>query len=138
METERSITLVERDAVQSKSHRWPHLVRRAARQCRRAMLPELCEPVCFADALEAASGAELKLLLYEGETSWSLRDGIGGLKPERVALVVGPEGGFAPAEVDRAQGLGVLPVHLGPRVLRTETAAIVAAALLQGVLGDLG
>ena len=65
METERSSTLSERDASQRKSHRWPHLLRRASRQCRRAMLPELYAPVDFAAALTLATEAEVKLLLDE-------------------------------------------------------------------------
>ena len=137
VETERSITLEERDAVQAKSHRWPEVVMRAARQCRRALLPELYAATPFADALQLAGAAELKLMLYEGEERWSLRDAIAGQRPERVALLVGPEGGFTAAEVNAARGAGFLPVTLGPRILRTETAAIAGAALLQGLLGDL-
>jgi 16S rRNA (uracil1498-N3)-methyltransferase len=55
-----------------------------------------------------------------------------------VALLVGPEGGFSPEEVEDVRGMGFLPVSVGPRILRTETAAIVGAALLQYALGDLG
>ena len=137
MVTECSVTREERDSQQKKSHRWPHLLRRASRQCRRAMLPELYEPLDFVEALEFCSEAELKLLLYEGEAPWTLTDGIGDLKPASVAVMVGPEGGFTEEEVTMAQNAGVLPVHLGPRVMRTETAAIVAATLVQGLLGDL-
>ena len=137
VETSRSITLLERDAGQSKSHRWPNVVLRAAKQCRRAMLPELFAAVRFSDALRLAGDAELKLMLFEGEELWSLAEAIGQLRPERVALLVGPEGGFTADEVIEARAAGFLPVTLGPRILRTETAAIAGAALLQGLLGDL-
>jgi 16S rRNA (uracil1498-N3)-methyltransferase len=137
VETARSTTLTERDAVQAKSHRWPEVVLRAAKQCRRAMLPELYAPVSLAEALTLADNAELKLMLYEGETMWTMSEAIGRLRPERVALLVGPEGGFADEEVDAARAAGFLPISLGPRILRTETAAIAGAALLQGLLGDL-
>jgi 16S rRNA (uracil1498-N3)-methyltransferase len=137
IETQRSLTLAERDAAQKKSHRWPDVILRAARQCRRAMLPELLPVHSFADALAGAAAAELKLLLYEGENLWTLTEGFGSFKPRSVALVIGPEGGFAAEEALQAQDAGFLPVRLGPRILRTETAAIVATALVQSYLGDL-
>lgn len=137
IESQRSATLEERDARQKKSHRWPDVISKAARQCRRAMLPELLDVHAFAEALNCARHAELKLMLYEGDAPWSLTEGFGSLKPQSVALLIGPEGGFAPDEVEQAQSEGFLPVSLGPRILRTETAAIVAAALVQSYLGDL-
>ena len=76
-------------------------------------------------------------MLHEGETAWSFVEGFGSLRPQSVALLIGPEGGFAEEEVSLARDAGFLPVSLGPRILRTETAAIVAAALVQSYLGDL-
>lgn len=137
MQTQRSSTVAERDVPQKKSHRWPDLIIRAARQCRRAMLPELLPVHSLTEALAGAAAAELKLLLYEGENLWTLTEGFGSFRPQSVALMIGPEGGFAAEEVIQAQDAGFLPVSLGPRVLRTETAAIVAAALVQSYLGDL-
>ena len=137
MTRRRSATLAERDAGQKKSHRWPEVVLRAARQCRRAMLPELTAVTGWEEALRAAAAAEMRLMLYEGEGTWGLDEAIGRQRPARVSLLVGPEGGFAPEEVEEARQLGFLPVSLGPRILRTETAAIAAAAVLQYALGDL-
>lgn len=134
----RSATLEERDAGQRKSHRWPEVVRRAARQCRRAMLPELYPVVSWDEATYLASQADLKLMLFEGDAPWTLKEALNGARPDRVALFVGPEGGFTPEEVEDGRQMGFLPVSLGPRILRTETAAIVGAALLQYALGDLG
>ena len=136
VETSHSATLKERDAQQKKSHRWPDVITKAARQCRRAMLPELMAPQTFNEAVNA-NEAELKLMLYEGETAWSFVEGFGSLKPQSVALLIGPEGGFAEEEVALARDAGFLPVSLGPRIMRTETAAIVAATLAQSYLGDL-
>lgn len=137
VETERSTTLSERDALQAKSRSWPAVVRRAARQCRRARLPVLTETKAFDVALAMSSGAELKLLLYEGEECVTLVDAVGSLRPQSVALMIGPEGGFSETEVAVARLNGYVPVTLGPRLLRTETAAITGTALLQGMLGDL-
>jgi len=136
VESQHSATLEERDAQQKKSHRWPDVISRAARQCRRAMLPELIAPQSFAEVV-SSNEAELKLMIYEGETAWSFVEGLGSLRPQSVALLIGPEGGFSPEEVDMAREAGFLPVSLGPRIMRTETAAIVAAALVQSYLGDL-
>ena len=102
------------------------------------MLPQLMPVDSLSGALRSAASAELKLMLYEGAATWTLTEGFGSFKPRSVALMIGPEGGFSPEEVEKAQNEGFLPVSLGPRLLRTETAAIVAAALVQSYLGDLG
>ena len=85
----RSTTLEERDGRQRKSHRWPEVLLRAARQCRRAMIPSLSPVLSWGAALSQGSEADLKLLLFEGESACTLREGIaaGGA---RVALFVGP------------------------------------------------
>jgi len=138
IESECSASQEVRDARQEKSRYWTEVIRKASRQCRRAMLPEFLEVHSFVEALSRAAATELKLMLHEGDTTWSLTEGFGSFKPQSVALLVGPEGGFSADEVEQAQAEGVLPVSLGPRTLRTETAAIVAAALVQSYLGDLG
>ncbi len=137
LESRYSVTLEERGARQQEAHRWSEVINKAARQCRRAILPELMPVHTFADALVCATSAELKLMLYEGSTSWTFTEGIGSFKPQSIALLVGPEGGLSQEEVEQAQAVGFLPVSLGPRLLRTETAAIVAATLAQSYLGDL-
>jgi 16S rRNA (uracil1498-N3)-methyltransferase len=136
-ESRHSITLEERDTRQKKSHRWSDVVNKAARQCQRAMLPELLPIQTFDEALASATSAELKLLICEGGTSWTFTEGVGSFKPQSVALLIGAEGGFSQDEVEQAQAVGFSPVSLGPRILRTETAAIVAATLAQSYLGDL-
>lgn len=135
--SERSATLAQRDAGQKKSHRWPEVVRRAARQCRRAMLPELSPVLDWTQVLEQGGGADAKLMLYEsaaGKGSFNLEAVPAG---GRISLLVGPEGGFSPIEVAQARAQGFITVSLGPRILRTETAAIVGAVLLQQALGEL-
>lgn len=134
----RSITLAERDARQKKSHRWPEVILRAARQCRRGMIPELYPVLSWDETLYRAHHDDLKLMLCEKGAAWTLKEALRADSPHRVALLVGPEGGFTEEERAEARDFGVLPVSLGSRILRTETAAIVGAALIQYALGDLG
>ena len=137
VETEHSLTRAERDAIQEKSHRWPEVIVRAAKQCRRAMLPELGDTVPLSSVLAEGAEAEVRLLCHAGEEHWTLREALGSRPLQRICVLVGPEGGFSAGEVATARNAGFLPVTLGPRLLRTETAAIAAATLLQGFAGDL-
>lgn len=134
--SQHSVTLEERDAGQKKSHRWPEVVKRAAKQCRRGMLPELATVHQWSELLDELELWDVKVLLDEQGSGWTFADGIGQSKPSRVAIIVGPEGGFDRQEVEQAQYRGAVPVSLGNRILRTETAAIVAATLVQYIVGD--
>ncbi len=132
MTTALSAAVVEFEAQSSSE-----LILKAAKQCHRAMLPELFTGLTFEAALAQAASAELKLLLSGSEAPWSLVEGLGSVIPQSVAILVGPADGFSEEEVALTQALGFLPVSLGPRILSTATAAIVAATLVQGHLGDL-
>ncbi|MBE0503372.1 MAG: 16S rRNA (uracil(1498)-N(3))-methyltransferase [Desulfuromonadales bacterium] len=135
--SKHSSTLAARDAKQPKSHRWPEVLRRAAVQCRRAIIPELSPCLDFAAVFADAPETALRLMLYEGEGVTSLKSVVAEHSSRPVALLIGPEGGFATEEVTTARRNGFLPVSLGPRILRTETAAISAATVIQYALGDL-
>jgi 16S rRNA (uracil1498-N3)-methyltransferase len=135
--SQHSSTLAARDARQPKSHRWPEVLRRAAVQCRRAIIPELSPCLDLSAVFADAPDTALRLMLYEGEGTSSLKEALTGQPNRQVALVIGPEGGFAAEEVASARRHGFLPVSLGPRILRTETAAISAATVIQYALGDL-
>lgn len=134
---QRSITPEQRDLGQKKSHRWPAVVLSAAKQCRRALLPELAPAASWQVVLQEAATADLRLLLYEKWLGEPLGQHLRTPAAGRIALVVGPEGGFTDREIDEARHSGLTPVSLGSRILRTETAAIVGAALIQFSLGDL-
>jgi 16S rRNA (uracil1498-N3)-methyltransferase len=124
-----------------RRERWRRIVTEATEQCGRSYIPELAPPMLLSDALESSEG--LRLLPWEGERQATLRQALReaagkGKKAPAVSIFVGPEGGFARQEVDRAVDLGVWTVSLGPRVLRSETAGIVAAAAVLYELGELG
>jgi len=134
----KSSTQQERDSGQKKSHRWPNVVLRAARQYRRGEIPELSPVIGWQEALEECAEAEMSLLCYEGEGAWPLAETINKFKGHKVAVMIGPEGGFSKEEIEQARARGVQPISLGPRILRTESAAIVAAGIIQFAAGDLG
>jgi 16S rRNA (uracil1498-N3)-methyltransferase len=118
--------------------RWQKIAREAARQSGRADVPDIEPITTFATALAAAAKDAFKLMLWEGEREHTLRAVLPAPPPARILLAVGPEGGFAADEVEAARAAGFVSVALGPRVLRTETAALVALAILGFALGDLG
>lgn len=124
---------------EERGRRWTHIIREAAEQCQRGRLPYLAAPKSFPEACREAPRPSF--LLWEEPGAPGLRETLPRAlqeRPQRVGLFVGPEGGFSPEEVSYAEGCGLLPVSLGQRILRGETAGLVAAALLLYERGDLG
>ncbi|MFO7981864.1 MAG: 16S rRNA (uracil(1498)-N(3))-methyltransferase [Desulfuromonadales bacterium] len=117
-----------------RQERWQRIVNEAARQSRRPVLPNLDPPLPLPDAMNRCD-ADLRLLLWE-EGSSPLQDVLPTERPASVAILVGPEGGLATEEAQLAIGHGFKPVRLGPRILRTETAALAVASVLQYLYGD--
>ena len=124
---------------ENKLDRWHRILAEAAEQAHRGRIPRI-EPVTpFADVFSRFVGFDRVLIAAPTETV-SLHEalqGIGRQEPS-IALLIGPEGGFTDEEVALARNKGALAVGLGPRVLRTETAAIVASALILYELGEMG
>lgn len=120
----------------SRLERWERIVREAARQSRRPALPVLTPPLPFAEAL-ADRSEELRLFLWEEESS-PLATALPLRPPRDAAILIGPEGGFSPEEAEASRRAGFVPVGLGPRILRSETAGFVVASILQHRYGDLG
>ncbi len=124
-----------------KLARWERIVREAAEQSRRGKLPELLPAAPFPQVCESVTG--LSLLPWEGETSLGIKEALqasksGGGIPDSVNILIGPEGGFTSEEVGFASSHGILPVTLGKRVLRAESAGLVAAAAIFYEYGELG
>lgn len=142
------------EAVEMKLRRWEWIIQEAAEQCRRGRKPALRSAVLFLQACEQArQSGGLSLIPWEGEKSTSLRhllqqspqDAMTEIAnheqrwpPFAINLFIGPEGGFTPDEIAIARRYGLVPVTLGPRILRAETASVVAAATILYELGDLG
>lgn len=128
--------IVPGESVADRHDRWARIIQEAAEQARRGRLPRLHPVVDFKTALKQAAG--LTLLPWEGEESRGLRSVLAGRKVFAVNLFIGPEGGFREDEVALAIEHGAIPVSLGPRILRAETAGVVAASAILYELGDLG
>jgi 16S rRNA (uracil1498-N3)-methyltransferase len=135
--TERSVVKLSEERAARRTEHWRNLVISACEQCGRNRVPKVANPCGFGEWLanlpNPALAGEARLLLSP-HAAVSLRELPRPQGP--LILLAGPEGGLAPGEVELAQSRGFRPVRLGPRVLRTETAALAALAALQAQWGD--
>lgn len=146
--TDRTVVGIVSEYDGQRFKRWRRIIVEAAEQANRGRLPVLHPASLFQAACESAAG--LSLIAWEGESERGLRALLrqsftpgseAGPRQERpfaVNVFVGPEGGFSEAEVKIARRYGITPVSLGPRILRAETAAVVATAAVLHEAGDLG
>ena len=141
---ERAVAAAE-EASESKRRRWAKIVAEALEQCGGSRLPELAAPCQLMHALAGMPPGAVALIPWEEAAARPLRGALqdaivaaGGVAsiPE-VRLFIGPEGGFSPGEAALAARAGAIPVTLGPRILRAETAAVAAAAIALDALGAL-
>lgn len=122
-----------------RANRWQRIVRAAAGQSRRDLLPEVSPLHTWEEFLAVLPRYNKTILFFEGKGGLSLSAALHDALPgNRVLLVTGPEGGFAAAEVDEVSARGGLTVTLGPRILRAETSAVTAVALALYQAGELG
>ena len=133
----RSIPKIQENKSEQKLIRWRKIAAEAAEQCGRSDVPEISGILSLEQVLDQAAAVSLRIIFWEGESERSLREilseNAAGVK--EVFAVVGPEGGFAPAEIDRAAAAGFVTASLGGRVLRVETAALAVLAIVQYALG---
>ena len=125
---QRSVTKLSGDRLEKRLEKCRETVRAACEQCGRNRLPEV---VALSLKEAFALEGDLKLILAPGA-----QRGMQTEKPRSVLFAVGPEGGFAPEELQAAEEAGWRPTLLGPRVLRTETAGLAAAAWINALYGD--
>lgn len=129
-ESSRCIKRPKADKADKQTARLQRIAEEAAKQCGRAKIPEVSQPVSFKEMLTMAGSATLPLLCYESEDGRSIKDEIKGNPPEKIAVIVGCEGGFSPDEVALAKESGIISVSLGKRILRCETAPLYALAAI--------
>lgn len=134
IETDRAIPNLSATRLSKREQRWQRIVSEAARQSRRIFLPEVKSLQKLQPALDQP-GSDLKLVLWEAG-SVALADVLPKEPPTGIRLLIGPEGGFSTREITAITAAGFQAVHLGPRILRTETAGLAATPILQYLYGD--
>lgn len=132
LSTERCDVRLKGDREDKRLSHWRSVAISAAEQCGRARVPDILPVMNISEWLEYSQRCDVRLVLHH-RTEQSL-DSLA--KPNSVALMIGPEGGLSADEIAQAEKFGFLPVALGPRVLRTETAPVAAMALCQWLWGD--
>jgi len=122
-----------------KMTRWRRILTEAAEQSHRGQVPQIDQAIGFSEAVSNLSDFDCALIAAPGGQSPTLKEALTrcGRTAASVALLIGPEGGFAPEEVNLACENGATRISLSPRILRTETAAIVASALILYVSGEM-
>ena len=122
--TERCVVRLTAKDCEKKRIRWQKIADEAAKQCGRGALAEVAGLLTFKEAIEEAPRADVSLFCYEGENGTTLKSALkehGGV-PGTVSFMIGSEGGFSVKEAEAAIAAGMIPVGLGKRILRTETA----------------
>jgi 16S rRNA (uracil1498-N3)-methyltransferase len=121
-----------------RTDRFRRIVRESAKQCGRNVLPEVYPPVSLTELLDQTPPG-LKLIPYEEEKNRTLDQCLKTGSPlSEATVVIGPEGGFSEREISLAEEKGFVSLSLGPRILRSETAALTLVSLVQFLWGDLG
>ncbi|CFX99119.1 Ribosomal RNA small subunit methyltransferase E [Syntrophomonas zehnderi OL-4] len=137
-----TVVKMEQERIGKKKQRWQSIAREACKQCCRNRIPAIHNPITFSQMLDLTQGYPA-ILLYEGEDQRGLKSVLREKAPtflsaSRTFLIIGPEGGFSPEEAAQAKANNIITAGLGPRILRTETAGIVAASIVLYELADLG
>lgn len=135
--------------IDGKLERWNRISKEACKQSGRVFIPEVKRPIEYSQALSLwnsivsnnSEGLSIPVLCYENESKKCLKDlfkcyNIDCIKT--VGVFIGPEGGFSEQEIELANNYDIVPVGLGKRILRTETAAVAALSVIMYEMGDLG
>lgn len=140
IDMERTIVRLTGEKAEKRKIRWQRVAEEAAKQCQRSIVPEVA-PICdLSQAIRELPGGTMILMPWEVEKDAGLKDFLrhNSSFSGSVALIIGPEGGISRDEVILAEEHGAKRVSLGPRILRTETAGMVALSIILYELGDLG
>ena len=128
----RCVVKLDEKKADSKIKRWQGIAEAAAKQSKRGVIPTVAPVMSYAQAVKMAAEMDLKLVPYElAEGMEQTKQLIESVKPgQRIAIFIGPEGGFDPEEIRTATEAGIHPITLGKRILRTETAGFTTIAWL--------
>lgn len=124
-----------------KLDRWNRIALEACKQCKRSSIPKINKPIEFTQFLEELKKFDLIIVPYENQKGYGIKKLVEDIKKDnikKVAIIIGPEGGFEEIEISMLKELGANIITLGPRILRTETAGFTCLSLIMYELGDLG
>ena len=134
--SKRAVVKLDEKKAKTKIQRWQGIAEAAAKQSKRGIIPQVHDVMSFAQAADYSRRARVRLIPYElaeenGQGMEKTKAIISSLKPgEDVAIFIGPEGGFDQEEIETAIAGGLIPITLGKRILRTETAGMAVLAIL--------
>ena len=136
--TKRAIVKLDAKKEASKLKRWQAIAEGAAKQSGRMLIPQISEVKTYGEALQMARELDINMIPYECARGMDgTREIFGSIKPGMsVGIFIGPEGGFEESEVEKAKELGISPVTLGKRILRTETAGLTTLSILMYLLEE--
>jgi 16S rRNA (uracil1498-N3)-methyltransferase len=136
--TSRSLLRDGDDVKPERLDRWRRVIKEAAEQSGRGALPRLLPPLPYEAAVLEGSKSDCSLIAWEGVHQTRINEALAHRREaQTISLFIGPEGGYDPTEIDSAVEYGIIPITLGRRILRTETAAVVGAALVLYELGQM-
>ncbi|WP_378953767.1 16S rRNA (uracil(1498)-N(3))-methyltransferase [Pelosinus sp. sgz500959] len=138
MEAEHSVVQYDQAKKSKRQERWQKIAVEAAKQCGRGVIPTVEPVTSLANIVTKVDADTLVIMLYEGQAAQGIKEVLTRNKATHYLLIVGPEGGFSAKEVALCQDHGVSIVTLGPRILRTETAALAGVSIVMYESGDLG
>lgn len=136
--TKRSVVKVDDKKEGKKLERWERIIYEAAKQSKRGKIPTLRGVLSFDEALDDMKNNDMNICPYENEKTVSIKSAIRKADINNIGIFVGPEGGFEEEEIQTLQDIDSKVVSLGPRILRTETASVVASSIVLYELSDLG
>jgi 16S rRNA (uracil1498-N3)-methyltransferase len=138
--SDRSVSRPDSHRLRKRLERWSKISRESLKQCRRGRVMAIEPAESFQDVLLKAQASELRILFWENETHTMDHTKMISqcTQIKQIFAVLGPEGGFSSTEVDLARAHGFVTASLGPRILRAQTAAVAAVAILQFLYGDMG
>ena len=135
---ERSVAKPDQKDKAKRRERLQRIAQEAAKQCGRGMIPEIEEAISWKQALMMIEAHELVVMPWEDARDTKLKDVYADRSEAAdIAIIIGPEGGISEAEADEAKAAGAVCVTLGPRILRTETAALASTAVAMSLWGDV-
>ena len=134
----RSVPLIEKSGKLKRHHRWGRIAIEASKQCGRGVIPKIELFQDYSEMLQIASPDSFRLILWERE-GIKLKEVLESSKEKtKIFSIIGPEGGFSQEEVEEAKRAGFIPITLGKRILRAETASLCLLSILQYERGDIG